>query len=129
MNARVPSIGSMNHVYSPAPARSPSSSATMPCVGIARDDRRPQHALDRAVGVRHGIERVRALVLDRDRLPKVCLRDAARRVGELQCEVLELDDRDLRHDASTALSVRQRCGGGRRLNGLRRRTEQGHKSA
>ena len=70
--------------------------------------RAPQHALDRAIGVRHGIERVGALVLDRDRLAKVRMRDAARRAGELQREVLELDDLDPVHRGracSTALSA------------------------
>ncbi len=97
MNARVPSIGSMYHVYSPQAQALTFFLGDDAVVRIARRDRRAQHALDRAIGVRHGVERARALVLDGDGTAKVRLRDAARRASELQREVFELEDVDFRH--------------------------------
>ena len=76
---------------------------------IARDDRASQHALDRTIGIGHGIEGVGALVLDRDRLAKVRVRDPAGRSGQLQREVLELDDLDAGHGLNVLAARAQRA--------------------
>src|SRR5690606_928618 len=64
-------------------------------IGIALGYRGARHALDRLVGIRDGVERVSAFVLDREGLTKVRLRDAAGGMGELDREVFELEDWDI----------------------------------
>ena len=57
-------------------------------VRVTLYDRSSENPLDRAVGARDGIERVHALVLDGERAAEVSLRDPARRVREIEREVL-----------------------------------------
>src|SRR5690606_2546439 len=66
---------------------------------IALDDCRAQHALDRAIGRRHGIEAVLVLVVDAVRPPEMRLRDTARRACKLERELFELESRNLGHAA------------------------------
>src|SRR5690606_16003011 len=62
---------------------------------IALGDHRAQPALSRLVRVRDRIENPLALVLDRERLAKVRLRDTAGGMSELDREILELEYRNV----------------------------------
>ena len=98
MNARVPSIGSMNQCIG---ARRPLAFflGDDAMLRITLDDVRAQHAFDRAIRARHRIESGIALVLDRERAPKVRLRDSSGGAREIEREVFELENRNSFHAA------------------------------
>src|SRR4029079_6003760 len=61
---------------------------------ISLDDVRSQHAFDRAIRARHRIESRVALVLDRERAPKVRLCYSSGGAREIEREVFELENRN-----------------------------------